>query len=290
MRQGAIRRKQSDGESNQTGTHDFLTTARWKSALGQIDPANPPIAGLDGVPLADGVTTQNLYFTRIFVSGTWQSNRLSQTMTRLDGTSAVVSMREPLLKLAEPTSSGGADLEFRPSSSAYGLAKASVTIRPDEKTMQFSITDGMGRSVMSGTMTGPAADTPNQLITWNCTQHDQVYNLTGFGDVTRVNSIDRDGNINASLSDGFGQGVGSLDADDNLSRRKYDETGSMRETIDANNVAMSYTYDDMGRQVTTTTASGTTETIYDPATGRVDSRKDAKGNSCLLYTSPSPRD
>ena len=96
-------------------------TTRWKSALGQIDPANPPVAGLDGVPLTDGVTTQNLYFTRIFVSGTWQSNRLSQTMTRLDGTSAVVSMREPLLKLAEPTSSGGADLEFRPSSSALSL-------------------------------------------------------------------------------------------------------------------------------------------------------------------------
>ena len=117
------------------------------------------------------------------------------------------------------------------------------------------------------------------MITWNCTQHDQVYNLTGFGDVTRINSIDRDGNINARLSDGFGQSIGSLDADTNLSRNKYDETGQVRETIDANNVTMSYTYDDMGRQVATTTASGTTETIYDPATGRVDSRKDAKGNS-----------
>lgn len=33
----------------------------WLSARGQIDPSNPPIAGIDGVALADGLTTQYLY-------------------------------------------------------------------------------------------------------------------------------------------------------------------------------------------------------------------------------------
>ena len=34
---------------------------RWKTPRGVIDRNNPPIAGIDGVAAADGITTQTLY-------------------------------------------------------------------------------------------------------------------------------------------------------------------------------------------------------------------------------------
>ncbi len=46
-------------------------TTRWKSARGQIDPQNPPIAGMNGVSVADGVTTQYVYFKNILVPPTY---------------------------------------------------------------------------------------------------------------------------------------------------------------------------------------------------------------------------
>ncbi len=44
--------------------------------------------------------------------------------------------------------------------------RATVAIAPDEKTMQVSISDGLGRNVMNATMSGPAATTPYLLLDW----------------------------------------------------------------------------------------------------------------------------
>ncbi len=48
----------------------------------------------------------------------------------------------------------------------YALGRATVAIAPDEKTMQVSISDGLGRNVMNATMSGPAATTPYLLLDW----------------------------------------------------------------------------------------------------------------------------
>ena len=251
-------------------------TTRWKSARGQIDPQDPPIAGMDSVPVADGVTTQYVYFHSMH--GT--TGNTDKLINRLGGGTATISMTEPLNQVNQLPASGGADLYFQQNGSQpNSLARATAMISPDEKTIQVSITDGLGRTVLSGLMTGPADTSPNDLITWTCTQYDKMYTLTGFGDTGQVCQIDRDGNINSYLSDGFGQAIGSLDADDNLTRSKFDEGGSLRERIDANGNSITYTYDDLSRQLTTTTPAGTTTTNYNNTNGRVDSRIDAKSNT-----------
>ncbi len=49
-------------------------------------------------------------------------------------------------------------------SGTYALGRATVAIAPDEKTMQVSISDGLGRNVMNATMSGSAATTPYLLL------------------------------------------------------------------------------------------------------------------------------
>ena len=79
----------------------------------------------------------------------------------------------------------------------------------------------------------PAATTPNQLVDWTCTQHDLVYSLAAFGDVAQAKQVDRNGNVNSWLGDGYGWDIASLDQDSNLTRTKFDTMGKPLEVINA---------------------------------------------------------
>lgn len=266
------------------GRVEFRTV--WSSPRGLIDPANPEIAGIDGVPSIEGVTTQYVYFNEVkpFPAPT-------QVVPRLGGGTATINIVAAVNKLKALPASGGANVSFGKTRNG----SATVVISPDEKTMNVSIIDAMGRSVMNALMTGPAwvndpnddlPDGPNELITWTCTQHGQDYTLANFGEVARTNQIDQDGEVTSQLTDGFGRNVGTISqyinssnvSVDSVTRNKFDEAGNLRESLNALGHLTVYTYDVLGRRITSTNFAGTTETSYDPSTGQVAWRKDAKNN------------
>ncbi len=214
--------------------------------------------------------------------------------------SATINLQPALNQLALSEIDGGAATSF----TTRRAGSATVVISPDELTMNVSIADAMGRSVMNAVMTGPAQAPAeqNKLLSWTCTAYDQVAALgaypTGgsfFGDVETTKQIvmDKDmveaGNVDAeittSYTDGFGWSVGSLDQDNNLSRTKYDVAGNPLEILDrsenpADPRKTSYAYDNLGRQTSVTNpANETVSTTFWPETGRIHERTDAKMNT-----------
>ncbi len=247
---------------------------RWKVALDENVNRNlPQIAGLSK-PIANGITIQYAYDLQVG-DGLGLETVSGINITRLStSTTTSISIAAAVSKLAETPANGGAGLSL-----ALNHGSATVTISPDEKTMLVSINDASGRNAMTATMTGPAATTPNQLVDWTCTQHDQVYSLAGFGDVEQVKQIDADGNVASRLSDGYSWAIGSLDQDSNQARAKFNPAGQPLEVVNALSNSTTYVYDLLGRQTSMTTPAGTTSTTYDAATGRVASRTDGKSNS-----------
>ena len=240
---------------------------RWKTPRGVIDRDNPPIAGFDGVALADGLTTQTVYFNNVGGAGAARDIELP------GGGTATVSIDEAVAKLAAPIANGGAEISF----ARFVRGKASIAISADQKTMQVSISDAVGRGIFSGQMWGPASATPNQLINWSCTIHDQYANAPIVA--LKTSSVDLDGHQTHSIADGFGRTILSIDQLGNKSTRKYDAGGKVLRSINALTHETVYAYDDLGRQTSVTDAlQHTRTTAYDPATGRVSSQTDAKGN------------
>jgi YD repeat-containing protein len=173
------------------------------------------------------------------------------------GGSASITIRPALDKLAEPIASGGAATDLSGDNpykkwNGQGGGSASVVISPDEKTMQVSIRDTLGRNVMTASMTGPADATPNQLINWTCTQYDVKDTTTLAYETLKTTTVDPDGNTTFSLADGFGQTVASVDQLGHQSNSVFDSGGRMLTSTNALNKSTTYTYDDLGRQLTVT--------------------------------------
>ena len=265
------------GES--TSTYDDLGRmvyrTKWKTARGVIDRDNPPIAGIGGVALADGVTTRMLY-DNIVGDDTGLDSSGGVSISLLSGGTANVSIAAAVTKLADTIANGGAALSWTTSSKG----KATVSISADEKTMQVSISDGIGRSVFSAEMWGPASSTPNQLINWTSSVNDQYDATTASIVALKTSSVDLDGNQTYSLTNGYGQSIVSVDQLGNESEQKYDSGGKTLKSINALNHETVMTYDDLGRRLKVTDPlNNTRTTAYSPTTGRVSSQTDAKGNS-----------
>ena len=248
---------------------------KWKSPRGVINRNDPPIAGLGGVALADGVTTQNLY-DNIIGDGVGLDSSAGVSINLLSGGTGSVSIAAAVTKLADTTANGGAGMTWP----AGARGTATVSLSADEKTMRVSISDAAGRSVFSGQMWGPASSTPNTLINWNCTIADQYDAATASIVALKTSSVDLDGNQTHSLANGYGQSIASVDQLGNVSKQRYDASGRTLKSINALNHETVMTYDDLGRQLTVTDPlSNTRSTAYSATTGRVSSQTDAKGSS-----------
>ena len=262
---------ESTSKYDNSGRLKFRTV--WKSPRGTIDPNNPPIAGIEGIAAADGVTTQYGYLPKFEGFGVARI-----LVDLLGGGTTTVDIKPAFNKLAETNANGGASTVFRRDRSG----SASIVISPDEKTVNVSIQDGAGRTVMTALMSGPKAATPNQLLTWNCTEHDQIYNLAGFGDLVQTKQIDPDGGITSINVDGHGLAIASLDQNSNLTRSKFDENGNLKEQTNALSKTTTYEIDILGRSTTVTNPlTHVQTTVYSPTTGRVSERKDAKNKSTI---------
>ena len=248
---------------------------RWKTPRGVIDRDNPPIAGIGSVAAADGLTTETLY-DRIIGDSTGLDSSGGVSVDLLGGGSAQVSIDAAVSKLASTIANGGASLNW----TADSKGSATVSIGADQKTMNVSISDGTGRGIFSGQMWGPASSTPNTLINWSCTIHDQHDVSTATIATLKTSTVDLDGNQTHALADGYGRSVMSIDQDGNESEQRYDSGGKVLRSINALNHETAYVYDDLGRQTTVTDPlSNSRTTAYDATTGRVSSQTDAKSNS-----------
>ena len=113
-----------------------------------------------------------------------------------------------------------------------------------------------GRSVMSAQIELHDGPNPNALITWSCSQHDNVVNVSGFGDCLESRSIDALGNVTKSRSDGAGRTLESLDADGNISTAEFDASSNTLKSRDPNNIGFDAIYDELGRVTSRTDTYG----------------------------------
>ncbi|MDP1561325.1 MAG: hypothetical protein Q8M16_08010, partial [Pirellulaceae bacterium] len=260
----------------------IAATTTWKQALGAIDPLNPPIAGLNGVAATQGITTQYVYDNRLS-DGSGLDSSAGTSINRLGGGTASVNIQAALTKLAATVPNGGAEVTFN----ATRSGKATVAISPDEKTMNVSIQDAMGRSVFQGLMSGPAATTPNQLLSWTSVGLDKTYTLAGVGLCEATWQIMQDGKYVQSVSNSLGQSVATLDQLAKLSRSKYNAAGNLLQQIDPLSNTTNFEYDLLGRQTKTIDPlNNQSETVYHATTGRVSSQKDAKSVSMTFTYNP----
>ena len=255
----------------------------WLSARGQIDPSNPPIAGIDGVALADGLTTQYLYDSNL-TDGQGLDSSAGVTVSKL-GTGGAgtfsVSLSNAIAKLADTQANGGAGITF---SSTTAPGRASVVINGEDE-ISFSITDSVGRTVMSGKLNnyrGSGSTALNTLASWSTVQHDATTNLSGYGTVLVARSIDALGNATKSWTDAAGRTLRSLDQLDNTTALTYDAAGNQLSVRDANNVGADMLYDALSRNTQRTDTFGdVTKTEYDRA-GNAIKQIDAKNKNTLI--------
>ncbi|MEZ6134832.1 MAG: hypothetical protein R3C53_07975 [Pirellulaceae bacterium] len=259
-------------ESEDVG-NDQAGNIQWLVKLGAVDPASPPIAGLNSVSASDGLTTQYLYDNNLSDGvGLDASGGLSYTKMASSGTSSV-SLTNAITKLSDTQTNGGAGITF--SSTAPG--RASVVINAQDE-VSFSISDAAGRTVMSGQLDNYSG-TNNALLTWSTQLHDTVTAVSGYGDCLESKSIDALGKATKSLTDGSGRTIQSIDQLGEITSFTYDAGGNQLSVRDPNSVGQDVVYDALGRAgLTTDTASDTTNSTYDKAGNRV-SATDGKSNS-----------
>jgi hypothetical protein len=92
-------------------------------------------------------------------------------------------------KLAEPIASGGAGLTFTSNESA---PSAVISVNAEDE-LAVSISDGMGRGVMTVQIQPWDGPQPFTLVILSCQKHDTIYNLAGVGNVLESISIDANG-------------------------------------------------------------------------------------------------
>ena len=254
----------------------------WLTARGSVDPANPPIAGLNSVSLSDGLTTQYLYDSNL-TDGVGLDNSTGVSAPKLGtgGSSTFsVSLSNAITKLAATQANGGAAISFASTSPG----SASVVINSEDE-ISFTISDSAGRTVMSGKLNnyrGSGATALNTLASWNCTLHDTVTSISGYGSCLETRTIDPLGYATKTLTDSAGRTIRSLDQLDKVTTVTYDAGGNQLTVRDPNSVGADMVYDELGRNTQRTdTYSDVTKTEYDRS-GNAVKQIDAKNKNTVI--------
>ncbi len=242
-----------------------IARTTWLVARGVVDATDPPIAGLDGVSAADGLTEQYLYDDNLADNSGLDS---SGGVTPLIGSNAI-SLSTALTQLADTEAGGGAGITF--DADAPGTARVTINA---EGEVRFSISSG-GGNVMSGIL-DPAN---NSLLTWNCTGKPATQTITGYGTVLVSKTINALGKVRKTLTDAAGRTIENHDALGKVTTYTYDAAGNQTSVRDPNSVGQDCTYDQLGRDLTCTdTAGDATSSAYDRAGNKI-TATDAKNNT-----------
>ncbi len=262
-----------------------IASTTWLTARGLIDPANPPIAGLNGVAVSQGLTSFNFYDNNL-TDGIGLDSATGVSVVKQSGANPSgtfnVSLANALTKLADIQANGGAGISFSSSQGAVGRAVVSVNA---EDEVSFSISDALGRTVMSGKLNnykGSGSTAVNTLATWSTQLHYATASLSGYGTVLESKSIDALGYATRSWTDAAGRALKSYDQLDKATTITYDAGGNQLTVRDPNSVGADMVYDALGRNIQSTdTVSAVTKTAYDKS-GNAIKQTDAKNKDTFI--------
>jgi len=205
-------------------------TTRWLTPLGMVDDdarislgdsAGIPIAGLDGIPASDGLTTSYTY---------------DEDLT--DGVGIDATYATQLNALT-------ARYGYNPfTTGANGYAVA-VTNPAGETTVRIS--DGAGRTILTINPEGDISTTAyDEIATLNNAP------LTIPGALVVTTSTDANGNSNSSYTDAAGRTIARADALGNKSYAAYNANGSVVSSRDPNGLGTDCTFDSLNHSIPST--------------------------------------
>ena len=224
----------------------------WLNAAPAVDPQNPRIAGENGIPAGDGLTTRYVYDDDLD-DGVGLDSTYSSHLTGL-GIGA--------------GSDGSAIL---------------VTNPKGERTL--SISDGLGRTVRVVQL-----DAAGAALTKVTIGRDAFVAVAGFGDVIEESSTDGLGNITRTRSDAEDRLIQSVDAAGNITNATYDAGGNRLSVRDANSTGHDCSFDQRGRQTSCTDTQGDVSSKAYDKSSNVTSMTDAKSHvTACVYDSRDRR-
>jgi len=272
-----------------TSSYDILgrKTAKttWLSARGPVDENSPPIAGLDGIPSSEGITTRTLYDNNL-ADDIGLDSSTGVTVEKLGGGTFNISLVNALNKLADNVANGGGNTSFVSGTSA-GSARVTIS---GEQEVAFEIFDGVGRSAMKGKVQTFSDPSPNSLITHTCNKFDSIANVVGFGNTLETWIVDASGHYTKSRTDGAGRRIEAEDQSGNVTKTGSDPNGNIKELRDSNGVGFDILYDELNRMNSKTDTWGDQLSISYYRGGLAKTKTDAKSKiQNLVYDSRGRR-
>ena len=205
--------------------HRLIAETVWLQPLGYVDPNDVPIAGINGIPAEQGLTTTYTYFDSVTDYPPTLNNLLAELAA--DGTTFDVN------------SDGSAVLVTNPAGE-----------------MSVQIQDGLGRELSSAILD------PNDtsVITWNTQKYD-VLTADGLLETAQIDAIDH---TKKSQSDAAGRIIKTIDTESNATLFSYDANSNRISFRDANGVGEDCVYDERNRDIQCTdTVGAITKREYD---------------------------
>lgn len=228
-----------------------------------VDLNNPPIAGQNGVPAANGLTTQ-WYFDENLADSVGLSAAAGEPIAGV-GTVSI----QPLL--TEIQADG---ITFGAGSDGYAI----LEIKPDGE-LAVTIQDGAHRTVATGIIQPPTGQNPNQPITWHTTLNDTVATVSSPGNLLETAFIDALDNTSRQRADGAGRTIQLLDAESNVTTATFDANSNQLSVSDPNSVGFTAVFDTRNRETSRTdTMNAQTQQAFD-ANSNVVKTIDAKNAS-----------
>ena len=261
------------------GLGRVIARTQWLQKRGTVDSENPPIAGWGGVSSSEGLTSRMFYDNNLS-DGIGLDSSSGITVNKLAGGTYNLNITQCLAKLAEATSSGGAEMEF----TSISPGSAVVSINAEEE-ISVSISDASGRNVMTAQLEPHDGANPFSIITHRCMQYGTA-TIDDFGGAQGTLSetihIDAAGNLTKSHVDGAGRTLQTVDAAGNVTKFEYDANSNMLKSRDPNEVGFDVVYDNLNRATSRTSTHGeSTSTIYDHE-GNAVQQIDAKNKTTYI--------
>ena len=256
-----------------TGRYDSLgrltQSTAWLQPQGAIDANEAPIAGLDGLPVADGLTSQIYYDSNLDDDIGLDDSNNGMTIQKLGGSGNYSLNLQSCLDL----------LNAPDKLVAFGFRSAGqaiVSINPEEE-ISVLIADGIGRTVMTAQLRPHSSANPFEIIDYQITVHFDP-SLSASTDLVETQIFDGANNVSKIRMDGAGRAIEIEDQLQQVSNAIYDNNGNPVVALDAVDVGMrEVTYDALDRRTFSEDTHGTTTTIVYDAADNPTSVTDSKG-------------
>ncbi|MDA3960249.1 MAG: hypothetical protein PF961_05635, partial [Planctomycetota bacterium] len=205
-----------------------IARTTWLVPRGVVDSQDPPIAGEDGVPAADGLTTRFEY----------------------DDSLATIDLTLPSYMV-----------DLSDVAAVDAAAYSAVAQQGPSGAVRVTISDALGRTVKRYNAAGHASIvTYDQLSTGGEVDSEGAAIPAGL---IQIRTSDAVGSERVSYTDGLGRRRYTRDATDAFTTALFDPAGNLVTSYDANGVGQSSVYDVLGRRISRTDTEGdSTATSY----------------------------